>query len=449
MNSKKDVLPIVIASAVALLVTGIVRWLIPGGTVIKQQPIKKELSLPDIPLMVKSEKKKVIDAQVLVTTGTIAKDEKITLQKLTWKTWPMNSLQPFFIAKDDKGTPLNNRADYDNALNMWAKSEIAAGTPLNISMLTNSDPAVIAAQRAREKAAAEKKKQEEKRKNENTIKVGYRAVTFSVDQKSSVSTSMISPGDLVDIIMNGDGNGRSHVYKAIKILAIDGVTKIENKNTNNSTGLFEGAMSMTGMLSPRNVTLEIKEKLVNTMLKQAGNNGVIISLRSQKEAVEEEDQEGVDVSEEADAGDPTVLLGALNINRKTSAEILKDAQKRKAEEERDVAMLISNMNSLSKKISRQSGLGDGDGKSSGEASNYEVVSGKITGNKMDKKDEDTVEPVKIHRNLTTTAVQFSKDGKKLESSSSGSSGPLGSGGIGGIGSSAQAMGNVAKALSSI
>ena len=144
MNSKKDILPIVIASVIALVVTGIVRWLIPGGTVIKQQPLKKELSLPDIPLMIKTEQKKVLEVQVLVTNADIKKDERISLAKLTWKNWPANALQPHFIAKDNKETPLNNRADYNNALNMWARNEIPSGMPLTISMLTSNDPVEIA-----------------------------------------------------------------------------------------------------------------------------------------------------------------------------------------------------------------------------------------------------------------------------------------------------------------
>ena len=64
MGNKRDIVPIVIASAVALVVTGIIRWMIPSGsTIIKQQPIKKELSLPDIPLMIKSEQKKIKEVQ--------------------------------------------------------------------------------------------------------------------------------------------------------------------------------------------------------------------------------------------------------------------------------------------------------------------------------------------------------------------------------------------------
>ncbi len=140
MGNKKDVLPIIVASGVALVITGIVRFLLPGGTVIKQQPLKQELSLPDIPLLVKSDQKKAKEIQVLVTSTEIKKGEKIVQGKLTWRTWPENAIQPNFIAQDKKGTPLNNKTDYNNALNMWANNDIPDGIPLILGMLTNIDP---------------------------------------------------------------------------------------------------------------------------------------------------------------------------------------------------------------------------------------------------------------------------------------------------------------------
>ena len=57
MNNKKDILPIVIAAVIALLITGIVRFLLPvsGEQNAKQESSKNEISMPDIPLMVKEE----------------------------------------------------------------------------------------------------------------------------------------------------------------------------------------------------------------------------------------------------------------------------------------------------------------------------------------------------------------------------------------------------------
>ena len=214
MGNKKDILPIVMASAIALVVTGVVRWMMPGGTVIKQQPLKKELSLPDIPLMIKSEQKKVKEIQVLVTNTTIKKDERIVQGKLAWKTWPANAVQSHFIAQDNKGTPINNRTDYANALNMWAKSEIPEGIPLTLTMLTSDDPVEVARRQKEAEEAKNREKKKKEKEEDTSIKVGYRAVSFQMDQRTPIPSSMIAPGDYVDVRINSfdESKQKAHIY---------------------------------------------------------------------------------------------------------------------------------------------------------------------------------------------------------------------------------------------
>ncbi len=291
MKNKKDILPIAMASIIALVVTGVVRWLIPGGTIIKQQPLKKELSLPDIALTVKNLPQKEQEAQVLCVTSEIKLDEKITAEKVGWKNWPIKSIQPHFIAQDMKGNKMNNKEDYDKALKMWAKSDIPTGVPLTISMLTDQDPEEIKRKKAEAEAAEKKKKEEEERQKElekTKIRVGYRAVTFSVDQRASVSANMISPGDLIDVLILENVGNRSitHSYRDVKLVAIDGINAVEKKQQGDA-GLFGSAMqSLTSTSAPKNVTLEIKRDMVDTMLKQAGKgNGIVISIRNQNEEV--------------------------------------------------------------------------------------------------------------------------------------------------------------------
>lgn len=417
MGNKKDILPIVMASAVALVITGIVRWMLPGGTVIKQQPLKKELSLPDIPLMIKSEQKKAKEIQVLVTSTEIKKDEKIVQAKLSWKAWPSNAVQPYFIAQDSKGVPLNNQTDYTNALNMWAKSEIPAGVPLALSMLTSNDPVEVARKKKEaEEAEKAKKLQLEKKKKdtENLIKVGYRAVPFQVDQRTPISKNMISPGDYVDVIINSfEGNKqKTHVYKGLKIIAIDGVTKQDNvQKDNEKGGLFGGGISFGGASNLKNITLEVKENLVNVMLKQAGNSGITITLRSQKEEVEDTDEEE-SVEEERVVSGNNLIRGIWEMNRSSSAEILKESARQRQEAERNISTLLHNMNSLSMQASQK----DRDEvKSPVETSSkYEVVSGRIVSETEKKKEEEKDEPVKIYRKLTPDEVQFYKSGKRVK-----------------------------------
>lgn len=419
MGNKRDIVPVVIASAVALVVTGIIRWMIPSGsTIIKQQPLKKELSLPDIPLMIKSEQKKIKEIQVLVTSSEIKKDERILQSKLSWKSWPSNAVQPYFIAQDSKGNPLNNKDDYANALSMWAKNEIPAGIPLTLSMLTRDDPVEIA-RRKKEAEEAEKAKQAElekkKEAEESTIKKGYRAVTFQVDQRTPISSSMITQGDYVDVIINSLEGGvqRTYNYKALRILAIDGVTKQPRADKGDNKGIF----GIGGSSTPRNITLEVKGRHVNDMLKQAGNNGITIIIRGKDEKIEEdfveEDSENKDSLNEdnsSNADDSILIKGLWEIGKTSSAEMLKESVRKRKEEESNISALLHNMSNFGAQTMPKGKERDS---SSEDSSKYEVVSGRIVSESNKSKDKKKEDSVKIYRKLTSNEVQFQKDDKKI------------------------------------
>ncbi|MBO7454590.1 MAG: hypothetical protein K5766_01320 [Alphaproteobacteria bacterium] len=419
MGNKRDIVPVVIASAVALVVTGIIRWMIPSGsTIIKQQPLKKELSLPDIPLMIKSEQKKIKEIQVLVTSSEIKKDERILQSKLSWKSWPSNAVQPYFIAQDSKGNPLNNKDDYANALSMWAKNEIPAGIPLTLSMLTRDDPVEIA-RRKKEAEEAEKAKQAElekkKEAEESTIKKGYRAVTFQVDQRTPISSSMITQGDYVDVIINSLEGGvqRTYNYKALRILAIDGVTKQPRADKGDNKGIF----GIGGSSTPRNITLEVKGRHVNDMLKQAGNNGITIIIRGKDEKIEEdfveEDSENKDSLNEdnsSNADDSILIKGLWEIGKTSSAEMLKESVRKRQEEESNISALLHNMSNFGAQTMPKGKERDS---SSEDSSKYEVVSGRIVSESNKSKDKKKEDSVKIYRKLTSDEVQFQKDDKKI------------------------------------
>ncbi|MDR0631740.1 MAG: hypothetical protein LBF54_00635 [Holosporaceae bacterium] len=442
MNGKKDVLPMIIASGIALVVTGIVRLLISedSDTSDKSQIVQKELSMPDIPLMVK-QTKKGNEGQILMVSKDIKKDSKIVLDNLTWKRWPNNAMQPYFIAKDESGTALNNGADYDNALKMWAISDIPAGVPLTMRMLTNENP-----EQKRKKEEEEKKKKEEQeqikkegeKKTSQLIKKGMRAVTFAIDQKSANSSSMLSPGDFVDVLIMEQmaEKVKTHKYKALRILAIDGMTSFESKHSKSGLG------SIGGLLTPKNVTLEIKEARVEEMIKRAGNSGVILSVRNQKEA-KFVDDDGEEIEEnEDDHINEALLQNIIDMNRMRSAETLKIAQTRKEAEEENLSMLISSMNSIGnssknaleesqkrkeaeemnlsmilKNINSASG-NDVVGRSydkeklvkNEKTGKYEIVSGKIVGEEQESEGKSVV----IYRKLKANEVQFGEDGKKID-----------------------------------
>ncbi|MDR0678225.1 MAG: hypothetical protein LBF44_01660, partial [Holosporaceae bacterium] len=289
MSGKKDILPIIIASGIALVVTGIVKFFMPEKRIVvnSEQKFTKELSMPNIPLMVQQEKEKEkqrVENQVLVTSKDIKKGGKVMLDSITWKKWPRDAMQPYFIAKDDQGKPLNNHEDYNNALKMWAAGDIPAGIPLTTRMLSAVDPQKLV--EVTPKSEKIQKKKIEKRKG-FSIRKGMRAITFSVDQKSANSSEMLHPGDLVDVLIieqrsHEDAKARIYKYEALKILAIDGDTKQKKEeDRGKSENTLIGGLSSVGMmLFAKNVTLEIQEDMVEEMLRRAGNNGVILSLRN-------------------------------------------------------------------------------------------------------------------------------------------------------------------------
>ncbi len=436
MGNKKDIIPIVTASVIALVVTGVVKLLLPGGTVIKRQPLKKELSLPDIPLMEKKEKKKVLRVQVLITNAEIKKDQKITESNLIWKKWPADALQAYFIARDKEGNPLNNGADYSNALKMWAKNDIPQGIPLVMDMLTDKDPAIIAEKKKKEQEEKAKKEQEEKKKKKkkeqeesNIIKPGYRAITLPIDQKATISGSMIIPGQLIDVIIdeNIGQKIRTHTYRALKIIAVDGKTKEDYLKEENSSGAF-GNLSVSKFFNPKSITLEVKANMVNIMLKQVGSNGVVLSLRNQNEKVS---NYGEDSSYDEEMSMKNSLINEIiDMNRMTSKEILLDSKRKKEREEKNLSMLIKNMNDVGSRggstwfdNNKSEGALPVNEKTNESAGKYEISAGRIVGNvEKQKEEKNKIEVVRIYRKLTPDKIEFDKNGKKLLNETSSSTG---------------------------
>ncbi|MDR0677617.1 MAG: hypothetical protein LBF57_03020 [Holosporaceae bacterium] len=349
MNTKKDALPIIIASGIALIITGVIRWFIPGNSATTQKDAKKELSIPNIPLVALKESKKR-EGQVCVVAHDIKKDAKITTNNVTWKKWPMDAMQPYFIAKNEKEKMMNNVADYDKALKMWAAGDIPAGVPLTINLLVSEDPKKRE-EKEKKRKAEEAKKALQAEKARSTVRKGMRAVTFSIDQKSASASSLLSPGDIVDVLIMEmkENRTRTYTYRALKIIALDGVTKFEKKEE--KTYLSKGgggllgslAHSAGGLLSPKSVTLEVKEELVDIMLKQAGNSGVILSIRNQAELAQNSDDEITDtVNTNAKS---SLLQNIHDMNQISARESLRIAEDEKKKRDDHFSSLMNDLNS--------------------------------------------------------------------------------------------------------
>lgn len=338
--NKKDAIPVIIAAFVALIVTALVKWLLPsassGPVQSQQSQQQKEISMPEIPLAIKKEPKKKRakknESFVLVVDQNFKKNEKISLKKLKWEKWPHDAVQTYFIAKDHQNKPLNNGADYSNALKMWAKSDIPGGVPLIMDMLTDVDP-VKKAEEERKKKASNKKQREDAEKariekeldearRDGIVKEGKRAITFSIDQRSATALSILKPGDFVDVLIVSQQSGsraKTHSYKGLRILALDGVTKFdllkkamdESKEKSERGGFLSNIMGSSTSI-PKNVTLEVSENLVEEMLSRAEASGVILSLRNPRDNANRQyagGSENPDGSSKADGGPSESVSG--------------------------------------------------------------------------------------------------------------------------------------------
>ena len=425
---KKDVLPVVIASVIALVITVVARFLVPGNSSSNKSDSGRsghEISMPNIPLMVK-ETQKVEEVDVLVVSSLIDRGEKILVGKLSWKKWPKDIMQSDYIAKNAKGEPLNNGGDYKLALTMWAKTDIPAGTPLTISMLSNEDILKKEKEEKEKKAAEAKKKEQEKKKKENTLlREGMRAITFPIDQKSTVSRSMIHPGDVVDVLIMEQRGERvkTHKYKALTVLALDGETKADMQTAQKQdASLLGGTLnSLGGMLTPKNVTLEVKEQLVDIMLRQVGSGGVILSVRNQSEHVESGVEE-IDGEVKDDKVTNAFVSSLASMKKSSAADALMDAQQQKEKDDRNMSILLNTMARVGSTSKNVVASGTAEAAStpvvtmqkSEKSGKYEVVSGRIVGDDDDElkaaKKEDKA--VVIYRKLTPKSVELDEMGRR-------------------------------------
>lgn len=437
---KQDILPIVIAAILALGVVIVVRLLIPGGA--EHGMKSQDIAMPNIPLMVK-ESKKSEDVEVLIAAKDIKRGEKISQDKLEWRKWPKDVMQSNFIAKTLKGQPLNNGKDRDLAMQMWAKSDIPNGTPIIISILSPEDilkkeaEEKRKAEEAKRKAEEEARAAEEERKRQELIGPGMRAVTFNIDPKSTNTAGLLRPGDKVDVlIIEQKGNAKkTYKYKGIKVIAIDGVTelaeeKAEKEKTEKKDGGFfsRAAKSINSFVSVKDVTLEIKENMVDVMLKQVGNGGIILSIKSQEDEDENEESE-VDEEPEVqeDANQMKFIATATAMSRAYSENALNELREEKEEKKRKTANLLGTMSRLSANqniFSKEKGPLQAQGEGE-DGTKYEIVSGRIVGPDGEEQSAEEEEKlIFVHKGKEVTSVSVDKNGNKTIGNSGNSSSSL-------------------------
>ena len=244
---------------------------------------------------------------------------------------------------------------------------------------------------------------------------------------------MMAPGDIVDVlIMEQRGEKiKSHKYVAIKILAIDGMDKFEKKSKGEKqdSGLLGNinlGSAVGGLLLPKNVTLEVREELVDIMLKQMGNGGITLSIRNQEEAIAEEEA-GMEIEESADMiTKDAVLHKIMNMNNQSAAAAIITAKEEQEAEAKKLDTLIKDITLLNSKNSIDVVKDKSNKKQNSKTKTtvkkvrnprtgkIEFVSGKAVG-----EEEPEKRSVKLYRKLTHSEVEFDGNGDKLNSSEAG------------------------------
>lgn len=439
----RNILPMAVAAVIALGITVAARWLIPSGrTDYGARKSNTKIPMPDIPLMVK-ETKKVEEVMVLVTDREIKRGGKITAEVLSWKKWPKEALQPNFIAKDLKGNPLNNSGDYRLALTMWAGTNIALGIPISVSMLLSYDP-IKREQEEKAKAEAEKKKKREaelakqrEKAQQEFVKSGMRALTFPVEQRSATGLAMLSPGDLVDVLVTEVVNGKSkiHKYPGMRVLAIDGATqkRTEAPKKEEKGSIFGITTSISNAFSaPKNVTLEVREALVEKLLKEVGGGSVVLSVRNQADKSAKDGMGDTSNSGEEEEERVANLMKVMSATNQTSVvKSLQGSDAAEVNRQKDierVMLSMQNRNALLEANAQTPKVEEA------SESDKEIVSGKIVsaeGQKDASSEKDTPkkpQSIRVTKGTSTSVITLDEEGKN-----SGNSGGSGlSGGLGGL-----------------
>lgn len=427
----RNILPMAIAAVIALGITVTARFLVPSNKSSGYAPQKSssKIPMPDIPLMVK-ETKKIEEVMVLVADREVKRGTKIAAEVLSWKKWPKEALQSNFIAKDLKGAPLNNGGDYKLALTMWAGTDIALGVPVSISMLLSYDP-IKKEQEEKDKIEQEKKKKQEseaarqkKKEQQEFVKPGMRAMTFPIEQRSASGLAMLAPGDLVDVLISEQINGRTivHKYPGMKVLALDGaIKKVVQENPKQDKGSLFGITASIGnaFSTPKNVTLEVKETLVEKLLKEVGNGSVILSVRNQSDKNVKDNGGYVSTSDDLGDKDLDSLIHMMSaVSRKNTVDNLKDINSEKVEQQKNVERVILDMQRRNALIEANSNQQKDDESSE---SNKEFVSGKVVSENRNDKDKNLPkkpQSIRITKGMSTNVITLDEEGKNTGSGGS-------------------------------
>ena len=191
---------------------------------------------------------KIETAMILVAPTPIQPGDTITIDKLAWKEWPLLSINPQYITKEDK-------VDLKVLDGAVARYPILEGEPIIMSNVIKTDGKSILAA---------------------VIRPGMRAVSVPYT-KIVNAPALIAPGDLIDVVIpqksskqvvnaNSENFVGQTIIRGVRVLAVDET--------------IEKSSSGKDLSTPKTLTLEVTPQQAELLAVAIPKDAIVISMRS-------------------------------------------------------------------------------------------------------------------------------------------------------------------------
>lgn len=189
--------------------------------------------------------KKPEKTMVLIAPTTLQPGEIISVDKLVWKEWFIQSVSKQYITKDHK----QELKEIDGAV---VRHPIFGGEPVSLNNIIKMDGKSIL-------SAA--------------IRPGMRAVSVPYS-KISNTPAFVSPGDIVDVVIPRRAQSKIYdenligqtIIRGVRVLAVDNVLQRTSEKKD--------------LLSPRTMTLEVTADQAEDLAASIPEGQIVISMQS-------------------------------------------------------------------------------------------------------------------------------------------------------------------------
>ena len=189
--------------------------------------------------------KKPEKTMVLIAQTTLQPGEIISVDKLLWKEWSLQSVSKQYITKDHE----HDLKEIDGAV---VRYPILAGKPVGLNnIIKMNGKSILSA----------------------TIRPGMRAVSVPYS-KISNTPAFVSPGDVVDVVIPRRAQSKIYdenligqtIIRGVRVLAVDNVLQRTSEKKD--------------LLSPRTMTLEVTADQAEDLAASIPEGQIVISMQS-------------------------------------------------------------------------------------------------------------------------------------------------------------------------